>query len=103
MLSYLLHSGQFQQMHLEVVPLGNEDPDAYQRRNPRPGAVHGEAQGEPLGLLKQGDMLLAVSLQDKQLKDWVGRRHAAQCWVLPKPQVERLLGHPYDSYVVEHV
>ncbi|XP_076132393.1 inter-alpha-trypsin inhibitor heavy chain H6 [Alosa pseudoharengus] len=92
--------GQFQHMHLEVVPLGGDDADVAQRRHPRPGPA---ADGEPLGLLKLGDLLLAVSLQDKRLKDSVGRRHDAQCWVLPKPQVERLLGHPYDSYVVERV
>lgn len=97
--------GQFQHLPLEVVPLGRDDPGLAQRRHQRPGSqlVHGQAMGtEPLGLLKHRDQLLSVSLQDKRLKDSVGRRHDGQCWVLPKPQVEELLGHPYNSFVVEH-
>lgn len=104
MLSYFPHHlGQFQHMHLEVVPLGDRDTDVSQLRYPRPGPTHGWEAVGALGLLKHGDQLLMVSMQDKRLKDSVGRRHAAQCWVLPKPQVESLLSHPYDSYVVKHM
>uniref|UniRef100_A0A667YKU6 Inter-alpha-trypsin inhibitor heavy chain family member 6 n=1 Tax=Myripristis murdjan TaxID=586833 RepID=A0A667YKU6_9TELE len=29
----------------------------------------------------------------------VRKRHLGKCWVVPKAEVERLLGHPYQSYV----
>ncbi|KAK5895149.1 hypothetical protein CesoFtcFv8_011767 [Champsocephalus esox] len=55
------------------------------------------------GVLRWGTEHMPVTLQDKTLKDTVRKRHTGMCWVVPKAEVERLLGHPYDSYVVEHV
>lgn len=53
-----------------------------------------------LGLLKKGDEQIPVTLQDKTLKDTPNKHHLAQCWVVPKVEVERLLEEPYPSYVV---
>ncbi|XP_062247033.1 inter-alpha-trypsin inhibitor heavy chain H6 [Platichthys flesus] len=55
------------------------------------------------GLLRWGSEHVPVTLQDKTLKDSVRRRHQGKCWVVPKAEVHRLLGHPYESYVVDHV
>ncbi|CAB1440617.1 unnamed protein product [Pleuronectes platessa] len=55
------------------------------------------------GLLRWGSDHVPVTLQDKTLKDSVRRRHQGKCWVVPKAEVHRLLGHPYESYVVDHV
>lgn len=55
------------------------------------------------GILRSGSEHVPVILQDKTLKDTVQKRHADKCWVVPKAQVERLLGHRYESYVVDHV
>ncbi|KAF3860886.1 hypothetical protein F7725_001141, partial [Dissostichus mawsoni] len=54
------------------------------------------------GVLRWGAEHMPVTLQDKTLKDTVRKRHTGMCWVVPKAEVERLLGHPYESYVVEH-
>lgn len=53
------------------------------------------------GILEGGAERLPVTLQDKFLKDSALQRHSERCWVVPKAHVERLLGHPYDSYVVD--
>ncbi|XP_019720624.1 inter-alpha-trypsin inhibitor heavy chain H6 isoform X2 [Hippocampus comes] len=55
------------------------------------------------GVLRRGTQLLRVTLQDKMLKDTLLRRHVEQCWVVPKSEVERLLGQPYARYVVDGV
>uniref|UniRef100_A0A8C7XZK0 Inter-alpha-trypsin inhibitor heavy chain family member 6 n=1 Tax=Oryzias sinensis TaxID=183150 RepID=A0A8C7XZK0_9TELE len=55
------------------------------------------------GVLRWGSEQMPVTLQDKMLKDSLQKRHPGKCWVVPKAEVERLLGHPYDSYVVNHV
>lgn len=55
------------------------------------------------GFLRRGTEHVPVTLQDKTLKDTVQKHHAGKCWVVPKAEVERLLAHPYQSYVVEHV
>ncbi|KAM6976746.1 inter-alpha-trypsin inhibitor heavy chain H6 [Aplochiton taeniatus] len=54
------------------------------------------------GLLRWGSVQMPVMLQDKTLKDTVRKRHQGRCWVVPKADVERLLGHPYQSFVVAH-
>uniref|UniRef100_A0A8C1MEY5 Inter-alpha-trypsin inhibitor heavy chain family member 6 n=1 Tax=Cyprinus carpio TaxID=7962 RepID=A0A8C1MEY5_CYPCA len=54
-----------------------------------------------MGFLKKGDEHFPVTLQDKNLKDSPRKRHSAQCWVVPKVDVERLLGQSYESYVVD--
>ncbi|XP_014002439.1 inter-alpha-trypsin inhibitor heavy chain H6 isoform X2 [Salmo salar] len=55
------------------------------------------------GVLRWGVIHMPVTLQDKTLKDTVRKGHLGSCWVVPKAQVERLLGHPYQSYVVDHL
>lgn len=55
------------------------------------------------GILRWGSEHVPVTLQDKTLKDTVRKRHLGKCWVVPKAEIERLLGHPYESYVVDHV
>uniref|UniRef100_A0A8C4F2L5 Inter-alpha-trypsin inhibitor heavy chain family member 6 n=1 Tax=Dicentrarchus labrax TaxID=13489 RepID=A0A8C4F2L5_DICLA len=55
------------------------------------------------GILRWGSEHMPVTLQDKTLKDTVRKRHTGKCWVVPKAEIERLLGHPYESYVVDHV
>ena len=54
------------------------------------------------GFLRWGDMKMPVTLQDKTLKDTMIRHHLGRCWVVPKAEVQRLLGQPYQSYVVDH-
>ncbi|RVE71003.1 hypothetical protein OJAV_G00070340 [Oryzias javanicus] len=55
------------------------------------------------GVLRWGSEQMPVTLQDKMLKDSLQKSHPSKCWVVPKAQVERLLGRPYDSYVVNRV
>ncbi|XP_040912921.1 inter-alpha-trypsin inhibitor heavy chain H5 [Toxotes jaculatrix] len=55
------------------------------------------------GVLRWGSEHMPVTLQDKTLKDTVRKRHLGKCWVVPKAEIERLLGHPYESYVVGRV
>ena len=55
------------------------------------------------GVLRWGSKHAPLTLQDKTLKDTVRKRHWGKCWVVPKAEVERLLGHPYRSYVVDRV
>ena len=55
------------------------------------------------GELRLGSTRMQVTLQDKSLKDTARKRHGAKCWVVPRAEVERLLGHPYHSYVVERL
>lgn len=66
------------------------------------GGAHKEAN-LARGILRWGSERMAVTLQDKTLKDTVRKRHIGKCWVVPKAEIERLLGHPYESYVVDHV
>ncbi|GLD50482.1 inter-alpha-trypsin inhibitor heavy chain H6 [Lates japonicus] len=55
------------------------------------------------GIPRWGSEHMPVTLQDKTLKDTVRKRHLGKCWVVPKAEIQRLLGHPYESYVVDHV
>ncbi|KAL7399192.1 hypothetical protein ABVT39_021201 [Epinephelus coioides] len=66
------------------------------------GGAHNEAVSAR-GILRWGSEHMPVTLQDKTLKDTVRKRHMGKCWVVPKADIERLLGHPYESYVVDHV
>nr|XP_057908654.1 inter-alpha-trypsin inhibitor heavy chain H6 isoform X2 [Doryrhamphus excisus] len=88
--------GQFQYADMSVAAAATDHQDADLHRDNQKGT---SAQG----ILKWKSELMAVTLQDKMLKDTVLTRHAAQCWVVPKWEVERLLGHPYESYVVDRV
>ncbi|XP_051947822.1 inter-alpha-trypsin inhibitor heavy chain H6 isoform X2 [Xyrauchen texanus] len=86
--------GQFQHTHLEVISVTDQA-----------GFHHAQTNKNSLlvkGLLKKGDEHFPVTLQDKILKDSSRKRHSDQCWVVPKVDVERLLGHSYQSYVVDH-
>lgn len=55
------------------------------------------------GVLTWGSEQIAVTLQEKMLKDLQQKHQLARCWVVPKAEIERLLGHSYESYVVNHV
>lgn len=55
------------------------------------------------GVLRWGALHVPITLQDKTLKDTVKKRHLGRCWVVPKAEVERLLGHPYQNYVVDRL
>ncbi|XP_041860362.1 inter-alpha-trypsin inhibitor heavy chain H6 [Melanotaenia boesemani] len=55
------------------------------------------------GVLTWGSELIPVTLQEKMLKDSQQKHHLGRCWVVPKAEIERLLGHSYESYVVNHV
>nr|XP_046251613.1 inter-alpha-trypsin inhibitor heavy chain H6 [Scatophagus argus] len=66
------------------------------------GGAHSEAVSAR-GILRWGSEHMSVTLQDKTLKDTVRKRHTGKCWVVHKAEVERLLGHPYDSYVVDRM
>lgn len=67
--------------------------------------THGNAASGSggVGFLRWGTEHVPVTLQDKTLKDTVQKHHTGKCWVVPKAEVERLLAHPYHSYVVDHV
>ncbi|XP_028310018.1 inter-alpha-trypsin inhibitor heavy chain H5 isoform X2 [Gouania willdenowi] len=66
--------------------------------------LHHKDRGQALeqGVLKWGSEHMLVTLQDKTLKDSMQKRHLGKCWVVPKAEVTRLLGHPYESYVVNY-
>ncbi|KAM8864364.1 inter-alpha-trypsin inhibitor heavy chain H6 isoform 2-T2 [Spinachia spinachia] len=66
------------------------------------GAAHNDALSA-LGLLRWGSEKIPVTLQDKTLKDTLRKHHMGKCWVVPKAEVERLLGQPYETYVVDHL
>ncbi|XP_043979561.1 inter-alpha-trypsin inhibitor heavy chain H6 isoform X1 [Gambusia affinis] len=55
------------------------------------------------GILRWAAQQMDVTLQDKTVKDSVQKRHLGKCWVVPKAEVERLLSHSYESYVVNNM
>ncbi|CDQ59440.1 unnamed protein product [Oncorhynchus mykiss] len=55
------------------------------------------------GVLRWGAIHVPITLQEKTLKDTVRKRHLGRCWIVPKAQVEKLLGHPYQSYLVDNM
>ncbi|XP_047426276.1 inter-alpha-trypsin inhibitor heavy chain H5 isoform X2 [Mugil cephalus] len=69
------------------------------------GGAHRANREEILarGILRWGSEHMPVTLQDKTLKDSVRKRHTGKCWVVSKAEIKRLLGHSYESYVVNHV
>ncbi|KAG7237914.1 hypothetical protein INR49_031707, partial [Caranx melampygus] len=81
--------GQFQHTDMSVTAVKD-----HAHRAAREG-------GLSRGILRWGSEHMSVTLQDKTLKDTVRKRHMGKCWVVPKAEVQRLLGHPYQSYVVE--
>ncbi|XP_066529121.1 inter-alpha-trypsin inhibitor heavy chain H6 [Hoplias malabaricus] len=98
-LSTLTHGllGQFQHSRMEVVRITDNHATGFHH------AQISKKSSLAMGLLKKGDEHIPVTLQDKTLKDTTRKRHAAHCWVVPKVEVERLLGHTYQNYVVDHV
>lgn len=60
-----------------------------------------EGAASARGVLRRGSQQVSVSLQDRTLKDSVQKQHVGRCWVVARAEVERLLDHPYHSYVVD--
>lgn len=87
-----LPPGQFQHADMSVTAV--KDGSAHQAN--KEGVL-------ARGFLRWGSERMPVTLQDKTLKDTMQKRHPSKCWVVPKVEIERLLGHPYESYVVDHV
>lgn len=87
-----LSAGQFQHAHVSLAEVQD-----YMGRGAHKEAIFAR------GVLRSGSERVPVILQDKTLKDSVQKRHSDKCWVVPKAQVERLLAHPYESYVVDRV
>ncbi|XP_076840388.1 inter-alpha-trypsin inhibitor heavy chain H6 [Brachyhypopomus gauderio] len=88
--------GQFQHSHMEVVRIT----DSHEAM----GFHHAQTSKNSslaMGLLKKGNQHIPVTLQDKNLKITSSKRLLAQCWVVPKVEVERLLGQSYQSYLVD--
>lgn len=81
-------AGQFQHADISVTDVEDGVDEAHQR------------VGSARGMLRWGSQHMPVTLQDKTLKDSVGKHHTGKCWVVPKAEVGRLLGQPYQSYVV---
>ncbi|KAM7405255.1 hypothetical protein PAMP_012531 [Pampus punctatissimus] len=89
--------GQFQHADMSITAVkDHQDGGAHQAGN-KEGIL------TKFGILRWGSERMSVILQDKTLKDTVRKRHLGKCWVVPKAEIERLLGHPYESYVVDHV
>ncbi|KAK7884555.1 hypothetical protein WMY93_027678 [Mugilogobius chulae] len=89
--------GQFQHTDMTLTRLKNP-PDANANRSSSK-----DPSTASRGVLRWGQQHMRVTLQDKTIKDSVQKRHSGKCWVVPKAEVERLLGHSYESYVVDHV
>ncbi|KAJ3586268.1 hypothetical protein NHX12_012668 [Muraenolepis orangiensis] len=102
--------GQFQHTDMSVTMATDlSDPGAPPPHHPHlhlhhPHLLPGKEAVLARGLLRLGSRHVPVTLQDKSLKDTAQqKRHGAKCWVVPKAEVERLLGHPYRSYVVDRL
>lgn len=87
-----MSAGQFQHANITVTLVKDHVDEGTQ-----------ENAASARGLLTWGTEHVHVTLQDKTLKDTVQQHHAGKCWVVPKAEVERLLAHPYQSYVVDRV
>ncbi|KAI2649708.1 Inter-alpha-trypsin inhibitor heavy chain H6 [Labeo rohita] len=86
--------GQFQHTHMKVIRVSKDQAGFHHAQTNKNTSL-------TMGLLKKGDEHFPVTLQDKNLKDSTRKRHSAHCWVVPKVDVERLLGQSYESYVVD--
>lgn len=87
--------GQFQHADMSITVLKDHLDGGAHRAN-KEGVL-------ATGVLRWGSEHLPVTLQNKTLKDTLLKRHLGKCWVVPKAGIERLLGHSYQSYVVDHV
>ncbi|KAJ8016968.1 hypothetical protein DPEC_G00012900 [Dallia pectoralis] len=86
--------GQFQHADISVSQV-----EEHHVTGPRPGKDGVLSRG----ILWWGEIHVPVILEFKTLKDTVRKRHLGRCWVVPKAEVEMLLRHPYQSYVVDHL
>ncbi|XP_029578529.1 inter-alpha-trypsin inhibitor heavy chain H6 [Salmo trutta] len=86
--------GQFQHADMSVTPV--KDPSDTPPQPSKEGVLS-------RGVLRWGAIHVPITLQDKTLKDTVRKHHLGRCWIVPKAQVEKLLGHPYQSYVVDNI
>ncbi|XP_048873503.1 inter-alpha-trypsin inhibitor heavy chain H6 isoform X2 [Brienomyrus brachyistius] len=81
--------GQFQYAHVELVePTYTQSAEAWHHSTTK---------------LRIGASWISVSLQDKTLKDSLSKQHWDMCWVVARVDVEKLLGHSYNSYVVNQL
>uniref|UniRef100_A0A3Q2PG70 Inter-alpha-trypsin inhibitor heavy chain family member 6 n=1 Tax=Fundulus heteroclitus TaxID=8078 RepID=A0A3Q2PG70_FUNHE len=87
--------GQFQHSDMTVTVT---DDRQHQRAHP-----HSKEEILARGILSWGSHRMPVTLQEKTVKDSVQKRHLGKCWVVPKAELERLLSHSYESYVVNNV
>ncbi|KAM6924500.1 inter-alpha-trypsin inhibitor heavy chain H6 [Xenentodon cancila] len=87
--------GQFQHADMNVTVI-------VVHQNP---GVHKSSKEETVasGILQWGSEEMPVTLQDKMLKDSLQKPHLGKCWVVPKAEIARLLGHSYETYVVNRV
>uniref|UniRef100_A0A8K9Y843 Inter-alpha-trypsin inhibitor heavy chain family member 6 n=1 Tax=Oncorhynchus mykiss TaxID=8022 RepID=A0A8K9Y843_ONCMY len=86
--------GQFQHADMSVTPV--KDPSDTPPQPSKEGVLS-------RGVLRWGAIHVPITLQEKTLKDTVRKRHLGRCWIVPKAQVEKLLGHPYQSYLVDNM
>ncbi|XP_016516606.1 inter-alpha-trypsin inhibitor heavy chain H6 isoform X2 [Poecilia formosa] len=82
--------GQFQHSDMTVTVTTDRHPKNKDRVQAR-------------GILRWAAQQMDVTLQDKTVKDSVQKRHLGKCWVVPKAEIERLLSHSYESYVVNNM
>ncbi|XP_032414812.1 inter-alpha-trypsin inhibitor heavy chain H6 isoform X2 [Xiphophorus hellerii] len=82
--------GQFQHSDMTVTVTTDHHPKNKDRVQAR-------------GMLRWAAQQMDVTLQDKTVKDSVQKRHLGKCWVVPKAEIERLLSHSYESYVVNNM
>nr|XP_015198781.1 PREDICTED: inter-alpha-trypsin inhibitor heavy chain H6-like isoform X1 [Lepisosteus oculatus] len=85
--------GQFQHADIEILRTTDT-------------ARHAEVNTEgkqAMGELRRNGERIPIVLVDKKLKDSVKKKHAGRCWVIAKPDVEKLIGGTYQSFVVDHL
>ncbi|XP_061591156.1 inter-alpha-trypsin inhibitor heavy chain H5 isoform X2 [Cololabis saira] len=87
--------GQFQHADMNVTAVMDQQHPAVHKSSKEETAAS--------GILHWGSEEMLVTLQDKMLKDSLQKRHHGKCWVVPKAEIARLLGHSYETYVVNRV
>uniref|UniRef100_A0A3Q4GEC7 Inter-alpha-trypsin inhibitor heavy chain family member 6 n=1 Tax=Neolamprologus brichardi TaxID=32507 RepID=A0A3Q4GEC7_NEOBR len=87
--------GQFQRADINITVVKDHVDEGFHRVK--------KEQILARGILRWGSEQMPVTLQDKTLKDSVQKHHRSSCWVVPKTEIERLLGHSYESYVVNRM
>ncbi|MBN3319501.1 ITIH6 inhibitor, partial [Atractosteus spatula] len=85
--------GQFQHADIEILRTTD---------TVRHAEVNTEGK-QAMGELRRNGERIPIVLVDKKLKDSVKKKHAGQCWVIAKPDVEKLIGGTYQSFVVDHL